>query len=81
MRSEECLDNDGVDLVIFGVRSDKTNKEDSCVVVDFYNESVVIALDVEDDAIAWKDISRWIGLLDCFLGGPLCFRSFMEPCT
>lgn len=58
------LNRGGVDPVVFGMGADETDEDDAGVVLDFHDESVVIAFDVKNDAIVRKDVRGWIGLLD-----------------
>jgi len=68
-----------VDLIIIGMGTDMSDKNDGCVVVDFHNEAVRVSLDVEDDAIAGEDIGRGIAQPDVCWRFPLCSNSFMKP--
>ncbi len=55
-KNRERLNCDGVNLVVFGVCADEADEDDACVVMDFYNESVVVALDVKDDAVVGDNV-------------------------
>ena len=44
------------------MRADKPDEDDAGVVMDFHNETVVVAFNVEDDAIVGENISG--GILD-----------------
>ena len=74
-------DGSGVDFVVFCMRADEANKNDACIVMDFDDESVVVALDIKNDAVAWKNVGGWVGLFDCRWSGPTRITCFMKPST
>jgi len=69
----------GVDGVVLFVGSDPDDPEDGFGVVDFDDEAVAVAFDVEDDAGGGEDAGGCVGLLDRRCIGPRGFFGFGEP--
>lgn len=72
-------DGCGVDLVVFRVGSHEADENDAGVVVDFHDETIGVALDVEDDAVIRKDVSGRIMLFDVIGAVPTRVGGFFIP--
>jgi hypothetical protein len=72
-------DGCGVDLVVFRVCSYEADENDAGIVVDFHDQTIGVALDVEDDAVVREDISGRIVLLNLVGAVPASVGGFFEP--
>ena len=61
------------------MRADKADEDDARIIMDFYNESVVVALDVKNDAVNGKDVGRRIGIFDGRGREPCGFACLVKP--
>jgi hypothetical protein len=61
------------------VGSDKTDEDDTPVVVDFNNETEGVAFNVEDNAISGKYVGALVVFFDVLRPAPICGFGFMEP--
>ena len=51
----EIIDGCGIDFVVFGVSAEEFDVDNPCRVIDVHDQSVLVAFDVEDDAV----VSNW----------------------
>ena len=69
----------GIDFVILGVSSDKPDENNPAVVVDFDDEPVVVAFDVEDNPVSGEDVRARVEFFDVLRPAPIRRLGFMEP--
>jgi len=77
---ESDLNGDGINSFVLGVGADEADEDDAGVVVDLHDEAVGVALDVENNPVAGKDVSGWVAGLDVAGSIPPGFDGFVEPC-
>lgn len=68
-----------MDLVIFTMRSDKSNKYRFRRIIDFDNQSIFIASNIEYDSVAAQKTCGFIIILYIRRTRPLSILSFMPP--
>lgn len=68
-----------MDLVIFTMRSDKSNKYYFRRIIDFDNQSIFIASNIEYDSVAAQKTCGLIFILYIRRARPLSILSFMPP--
>lgn len=69
-----------VDLVVFSMGADKTDPTELEIEVEFDDQSVLVAFDVEHNSIPVKNACVRMILFQCVDILPSCFFSFPEPC-
>src|SRR5580658_4870055 len=79
LMSMTCLDGGGVDFVVLGVRADEANVDGEERVFDGDDDPILVALQVEDDAVAREDACRRVTHLDVLGAAPVAALELVEP--
>lgn len=74
-----CYSKSQLPFRIFSVSAYFLDKKDSVKIADEDNNTVVVAPDVEDDAIAGKEVRRPITVLDILRSFPIRRFSVVQP--
>src|SRR5258708_6757428 len=68
-----------IDFVVFGVRANKSDVDYSVRIVDFYNQPIVVSLDIEHHATALDDACTPILLFHLYWIVPIVLFHFAIP--
>ena len=72
-------DGRGVDPVVLGVGPDKADEEKPTPVVNSHDETIAVAVNVEDDAVIREDARRRVLALDVVRRRPIGPSHFSKP--